>query len=144
MPFGVIYKDRIHELEDEYIGLPEYAVTFNICNNKYINGKKWDSYTSDKQVNCLTRKLSSYAKDYGADIDYNRWVFEKCPKTQQMHVHCVIKCENEEDMCDMVSHINQVHKPLGKSADISYVTFMARRIFDEDGWVNYLNKDQNI
>lgn len=139
MPFGVIEKDKFN-LEDDVISdekVVEYACTFNIFANKYINGKKWCQYTKCKQVNLLTRKMQSYVKRYDIQIDYNRWMFEQCPRTNQYHIHFVA-VDLKGNMSSMAEWINDVNKP---ACFKDYITFLAKPMFYDKGWEEYIKKD---
>lgn len=142
MPFGKIHPGDFRLDDDEEVedGVTEYACTFNIFANQYINGKKWCQYTKCKQINLLTRKMQSYVKKYDIDIDYNRWAFEQCPETHQYHIHfvCIDRWSNMEKMSEW---INTVNRPACLK---TYITFLAKPLFYDEGWQEYLKKNQDI
>lgn len=146
MPFGVLHRSEfqpiraVKPINDDSNVLIDFALTLNLCSTKYINGKLWKDYTKNKQHGILSRKLRSYCNQFNIIIDYNRYVFEKCPKSSQWHIHCVVQCTNLEDVFKMNDFINDANKPL----NTEYISSVIKRIFNEEGWQNYLNKDQPL
>lgn len=138
MPFGKITTDMLLDEEKPLIG--EFACTFNICTTKYINGKLWHKYAKDKQCNILTRKLTAYCREFQCEIDFNRFAFECCPASHQWHIHCVIKGFEDDSVDKMVNHINHVNMPAKIQ---NYRTCLIKPLFYEEGWLEYLNKDQD-
>lgn len=141
MPYSKTYVLKEQDESDTEEGSSDYAVTFNICNNHYINGKRWDKYTDVAQGNLLLRKLKKYCEGFGCEVDYGRLVFERCPNTHQIHMHCVMSCPTESYIKELGIYVNDLHRP---AKDPRYITFLWDKIYDQQGWKNYLNKDPII
>lgn len=114
--------------------LHEYAVTFNICNNEYINGKKWGNYTKHQQQGQLLRRLKSYCKAVDARIQLENFVFETSPKTGQQHIHCIVDSSYNIDGCEWSETINKKFTTRGYSA------FLVEPIRNREAWQKYLKK----
>lgn len=128
------------QVEGKILKDVQWACTFNIFCNNYINGKKWCQYTKTKQINLLARKLQSYARQFDCEIDYNRYVYEQCPTTRQWHVHFVMTGLETDSVGKFAEHANLVNRP---AKHPTYITFLAKPLFYDKGWEEYLKKDQD-
>jgi len=115
--------------------LHEYAVTFNICNNEWINGKRWQNYTVLQQQGQLLRRLKSYVRDINARIQTENFVYETSPKTGQQHIHCIVDSSYLIDASEWTESINLKFTTRG------YTTFLCEPIRNREAWKKYLRKN---
>lgn len=125
----------------------EYAITVNICPDKYMNRKKWKTYTHDQQRDSLLRinksiidKVFNYL-DSKHQATYDRMSiteirFEICPILDIIHFHALVKC-------DELTQILYTNHWQGYNVD-KWRIIDVQEIYNEEGWLSYINKMNNI
>lgn len=135
--------DRLNILSLRHPEIVQYAVTINICPDKFINRRKWRLYTHDQQRKILLslnnhcmEKVFSYLEDKHPatyDLIYIKEIrFEVCPTLQQVHFHALI----ETDELSKILYLNRWQTYNVANWRISD----CQEIYDEEGWVSYINK----
>lgn len=116
----------------------QYAFTFNIAGGVRVNRKIWKNYHPSMQISLLVKILHSNADKHSVQIDWSRIVIERCPLVDSMHLHGIIITDDVQAIHDLCSTINANYNP--QTDD--YETFQFEKIFDIDGWENYISKNQ--
>lgn len=156
MPFGMIHVKQLRssvfdtpiddstqdiiDVHDDYDNpdtLITWAVTINICSNKLINRKRWGKYIPHDQALVLLKLLCKHCSDSLCTIDFNRFVFELCPSTGNVHIHCCIQSISSEYLCSLSQSIN------AKYDTANYTTFYHKKIFRDEGWFQYMLKNSS-
>lgn len=120
---------------------PMYAITVNIQPTKRMNNKQWRNYTFGEQKAILSRIELSIRKK-NPSINLKKFVFEECPKLHQIHFHAMYE-HSEEWHSVLLSYLERVcGSPLGKQTT-PWRAIDSQLIYDEQGWIDYCNKDQN-
>lgn len=117
--------------------LKSFACTFNIASNRIVNHKRWCRYHWADQISLLCKILYSHCYDFCISVDRSRIAFEMCPKSENMHIHCVLNVMYLDDVNDLVSTINDKYSPK------DYITFLAEEVYDTAGWLRYMRKNSS-
>jgi len=128
------------DIEDMPSDILLYAVTINICPNKYMNKKKWSTYSHDQQRKILSRVENSFRRKTPS-VELKKLVFEECPTLKQIHYHALYRMPSEHKSEMETYFLKRVNMP-GVMRDPSKAWRAVRidPIFDEDGWLEYITK----
>lgn len=118
------------------------ALTFNICKHAHVNKRKWSTYTWAEQQTILHDLLAEYTHTIGAEVDYKKYQFEVCPKSNQTHLHTVITESRDSSQRmlygDAIDGLQKYFDDCFKFP--KYRTICVRRIHNNDGWLSYIEK----
>lgn len=122
---------------EKFEKLPEiasYAFTLSICENERIGRKLWKNYKHCEQKAILDTKLQELS--YGFEFSVRRCEHEVGPKNGVLHIHALVSMQpnrlltqEHEDQMNSEYHVR------------NYKTIKIDRIWDEEGWEEYISKD---
>lgn len=124
----------------------KYAITINVQPTRFMNKRQWAKYTHDQQKLILSR-IENALRRNNPSIKMQKLMFEVCPKLNQIHFHALyempelFRTELEAyyaRTCGTIANKNTKtdSKSVWRHLDI-------QEIYDEQGWIKYISKDNN-
>jgi hypothetical protein len=116
----------------------DYAFTYNIHKNEYINKKRWNDYSYDKQCQILFKIVSAGFKDLDISHAMQNCYFEETPDDQNAHIHSVITSSRpSQEIEDYFNSKRKCPKHIGKPHKTCYIVTE----YNHPGWFLYQTKD---
>lgn len=129
-----IYSDKSQELR--------YAITVNICPNKLMNKRKWRLYSQDDQRRILSRVEKSL-RVKTPSIKLIKINYEVCPTLKQVHFHALYEMPTEY-MNELETYYQRVvgMPEINGDKNKQWRHLVTKPIFSEEGWIEYITKDE--
>lgn len=123
----------------EMFELGLWGVTLNIHSNKKMNGKRWGDYMQSSQKDILTRLFLSCVKKF--NIELHKLVYEVAPASKNIHLHAMVT-QSAYDDAEMADFFDKRCNVNNKQTIIPWRHLKTELIWDEQGWIKYIMKDQ--
>lgn len=118
------------------------ACTINVQPTRFMNKRQWKKYSHDQQKAILNRIENAMRRVYPT-IVLKKLYYEICPILNNIHFHAWYVCtmDDEQKMKDYFEQ--RCGTPKGTQTK-PWRMYLSKYIYDEQGWVNYITKDQNL
>lgn len=112
------------------------ACTVNICPDKFLNKKRWKTYTHEEQRKILFR-IERSMRTKTPSVKLHKLIYEVCPQLNQIHFHALYECPTIYE-----STINNFWRDKKYNPSDDWRICETKPIFNYDGWFKYIHKDQ--
>jgi len=117
----------------------KFAVTINPDPFYFMKraDRPYKSATHKEQQGFIKYAIASLERD-NPSVSHTTIMYEVCPKLKQIHAHCIV----EMPLIYVSTYVNYMKRVICRHNSPSWRHTEVEQIYNRQGWINYITKDQ--